>query len=120
MDTRNTDAGVAINGVYDSPLFFSKTPQTVSKSHKVDMYFSPTSSGTLYVEDRQDFKSAFRPREAFQFSTTAGLTQLYKGINVPLTQNVYQYHLTDSGSTAQPWKLNRIDYESTSLGMGKA
>ena len=61
MDSGNTDAGVAIDEVYESPFFFGRTPRTASKSQKATLYFSATSSGDVYYQDRTNFNRTFNP-----------------------------------------------------------
>ena len=119
MDTSNTDNGAAINSFYDSPPLFARNPGTVSKSQKIDFYLGVTSSGSLHYQDRNEFKSAYATREVFSFPDTSGVTQLRKSINIPSTQNVYQYRITDSSSTASSWKIRRTHYAATELGVGK-
>lgn len=120
IDTTNRDITVAVDEVLDSHLYYDNTPRNLNKSQALSMYFSPTSSGTLYVQDRIDFNSPFgpatKPRDTILLSDTTNSIQVAKVINVPLTDKVYQWRLMSSASTANPWKLNRVDKEYSDLG----
>ena len=121
INSGNTDAGTAITDVYDSPLFYGKTPKVATKSQHISFYFSVTSSGSVFFQDRTNFSDTFGPARAIiSFADTANKIQLTKTIDVPMTQNVYQYRLTSSASTAEPWALNRVDLELSDLGIGRA
>jgi hypothetical protein len=122
MDSGNLDGSTtAVNEYYTSPFYINKHPQVVSKTQKNTLYFSPTSSGTLYYSDRINFNSAFFPnRERFILSDTTNVVQVDKTVDIPLTQNVYQFKLTSSASTANPWKLNHVDLSMSQLGIGKS
>lgn len=120
MDTTNTDAGVAINEYFDSHFYFTRTPRTAIKSHRIDLYFSVTSFGPLNYQDRVNFSDTFSPpREQIVYMSTQGTIMFRKSIDLPLTQNVYQFRI-GSGQRAEPWELNRVDYEVVPLGVGKA
>ena len=119
INTTNTDAGTPIDEYYQSPMLFGKTPRTVSKSEKIGLYFSATSSGTLHYQDRTDFAKPFRPtRDRIALSDTTSVTQIVKVIDVPVTQNVYEFKLSSSASTARPWRLTRVDVDRQDLGTG--
>lgn len=121
MDTLTTDAGVAIDEYYESPFFFGKTPQVATKDQRISLYFSVDSFGTLYYLDRANFTNTFGlARQPITFADTTNRLQLVKTIDVPRTQNVYQFRLTSSAGTAAPWRLNRYDFEQSDLGVGKA
>ena len=121
MDSGNTDSGIAVDDFYDSNFIFGATPKTVTKQQKLHLYFDPTPSGTLLMQDRTDFRSSFNGvRDRVIFAETGGIVQLTKSMDIPVTQNVYQYRLTSSSNTADPWRLNRVDLEGSDLGIGKA
>ncbi len=121
VNTNNTDAGTPIADYYDSPFLFGKTPKVASKTQNIDFYFTPTSSGTLYFQDRTDFRSTYQaPRDTIVLADTTASVQTSKTINIPLTLNTYQYRLSSSASTADPWVLNRVDYQLSDLGVGRA
>lgn len=118
MDSGNLDGqSAAIDDVFDSPLLFEKSPSEVSKSQRIDLYLSPTSSGTLRYLERTDFSSSFRLRENLRMDDTSKLL-VKKGIDLPTSCGVYQWRLTSSANTATPWKLNRSDYFLSGLGIG--
>lgn len=118
LDTANTDDGVAINDIYESPFYFSKSPSSVSKLHRSDFYFQPNSSNYLYYSDRTDFSSIFNFRERFEVTETQSLNIIKKSVNIPITSNVYQYQLMSSSNTAEPWRLNRTDTFLAEKGIG--
>ena len=121
INSGNTDTGTAITDFYQSPLFFGKTPRVASKSQQVSLYFSATSSGSVFFQDRVNFSNVFgAARSSISFADTAGKLQVVKTIDLPLTQNTYQFQLSSSASTADPWRLNRADYELSDLGIGRA
>ena len=121
INSGNTDAGTAVRDYYQSPVFFGKTPRVASKSQQISLYFSATSSGNVFFEDRTNFSNTFNPpRVIISFADTAGKLQISKTIDLPITTNTYQFQLSSSASTADPWRLNRVDYELTDLGLGKA
>ena len=121
MDSGNTDSGIAVDDFYDSNFIFGATPKTVTKQQKLHLYFDPTPSGTLLMQDRTDFRSSFNGvRDRVIFAETSGIVQLTKSMDIPVTQNVYQYRLTSSSNTADPWRLNRVDLEGSDMGIGKA
>ena len=120
MDSGNLDGGtIPINDVFDSPLLFEKSPSEVSKSQKIDFYLSPTSSGSLKFYDRIDFRSQFKHRKDIVLDDTTNKILIKESINIPQTQGVYQYRLTSSSNTANPWKLNRTDFFLEGLGIGQ-
>ena len=121
INTTNTDAGTAIDELYESPLLFGGTPREVRKYQKLNLYFFPTSSGTLYVRDRGDLNATWGPvRDQFALTDTTSKVLIHKPIDLPITENVLQFQLTSSASTATPWKLVWRDVEAKSLGAGKA
>lgn len=118
VDSGNLDANrTAINEVFDSPILFEKSPSSISKSQKIDLYFSPTSSGTLHYMDRVDFSSTFKERTQFVINNDGSKILLKQSIDIPQTAGVYQYRLTSS-QTANPWRLSRTDYFLNNLGIG--
>ena len=121
INSGNTDVGTAIKDYYQSPIFFGKTPGVASKSQRIALYFSATSSGNVYFEDRVNFQATFQPpRAVISFADTANKIQITKTIDLPITQNTYQFQLSSSSSTADPWRLNRADIDISDLGIGKA
>ena len=118
MNSGNLDGTTPIDEFYESPYFF-KTPRTVTKSEKISLYFSATSSGTVHFQDRLDYSNTFGPSRAqIMLADTVSTTIVNKVIDIPFTQNVYQYRITSSASTANPWKMSRTDIEGMDLGLG--
>ena len=122
MDSGNLDRGTAqVNEFYDSPLIFSKNPQSVTKTQKVALYFSPTSSGDIRFQLRSDLSHTFKGVDyPISFANTGNQLQRFAVIDVPETQNVLQFRISSSGSSLNPWKLNRLDVMGANLGVGKA
>jgi hypothetical protein len=119
LDSGNLDKGVTpIDDVLDSPLIFDKSPSEVAKSFKADLYFTPTSANTVYYLDRNDFTNDFKVREMFDIVNTGTMIQAKKSIDVPTTFNTYQYRITSSSGTSDPWEFNRIDYFVDGKGIG--
>ena len=120
MDSGNLDRNTyAIDDVVDSPLMYDKSPSQTSKSNKIDMFFSVNSAGRILYQDRVDFSSSFETRHPIHIDSSNSKVQHYESIDIPLTQNIYQWRLTSSSSTTIPWELNRVDYFLQSLGIGK-
>ena len=121
LDSGNRDITVAVDDYFESHFHYAQTPDKISKSHGMNLYFFPTSSGTLTFQDRTNFSNLFAaPRDFISFADTSGIMQVVKGVNVPATYNTYQYRITSSANTADPWKMTRVDNVSTPLGIGKA
>ena len=119
LNTGNLDIKIAIDEVYDFPFLYQKLAGSVHKSKKIDLYFSIESCGTLYFQDRADFSNVFTSTpKTFTITEADSLVQKLHSIDVPATQNVWQGRLMSSGGTANPWKLNHIDYFSNFLGIG--
>ena len=119
MDSGNLDRNTfAVDDVLDSPLLYEKSPSQSSKSSKIDMFFSVNSAGRVVYQDRVDFSNAFTTRQNIQI-TSGGKIQHYESIDIPSTQNTYQYRLTSSSATTIPWQLNRVDYFLQGLGIGR-
>ena len=120
MDSSNTDIGTAINDHFDSIFYVGALPREVRKSQKLHLSFDTTSSGTLYFQDRLDFERTYRSlREVFVLGTNTPTLQNLFSVDVPETQNVYQWRISSSANTASPWRLNRADYEYQTKGGGK-
>ena len=118
MDSGNLDRSTfTVDDVVDSPLLYEKSPSQSSKSSKIDLYFSVNSTGTIYYQDRIDFSNSFDTRSKIQV-TSGSKIQHFESIDIPSTQNTYQYRLTSSSSTTTPWELNRVDYFLQGLGIG--
>jgi len=119
MNSGNLDSGVrVITPIYDSPIIFDKSPSQLSKGYKNDLFFSATSSGDLYYQDRVDFNDSFETRKVIALVDTNGILK-YEQIDVPETFNAYQYRLTSSSGDVEPWKLLRRDMFLAGKGVGK-
>ena len=121
INTTNTDQGTPIREFYDSSFYYERSPQAVVKGRNVALYFSPTSSGTLQYQDRAGWAASFGPsREQIVLEDTSSKVLIQKEIDVPVTSNTYQFRLSSSGSTADPWFLERADFLASRQGIGRA
>ena len=120
LDSGNRDITVSVNDYYESHLYYSQTPDRVSKGHTMNFYFFPTSSGTLTYQDRTNFSNVFGdPKDFISFQNTAGVVQVVKIINLPATYNTFQYRITSSANNADPWKMTKADLAYNAYGVGK-
>ena len=120
MNSGNIDRNTyAINEVFNSSFYFDKSPSQTSKSHEMHLFLTPNSSGTLYYSDRQDFSSTFSVRRVIQIDSRSNIVQQHETVDIPISQNIYQYQLSSSSGTNEPWRLNRTDYFSSPGGIGK-
>ena len=119
LNTGNLDVMTSINEVYDFPFLYQKLPGSVHKAKKIDLYFSVDSCGTLYFQDRADFSSVYtKAPMTFTITEADSLVQKIVSIDLPETQNVWQGRLMSSSGTANPWKMNHVDYFSNFVGIG--
>lgn len=119
MDSGNIDRSTfPVDDIYDSPFMFEKSPSQSAKSSKIDLFFSVNSAGRVVYRDRVDFGNSFSNRHNI-YITSGGKVQHYESVDIPSTQNTYQYQLTSSSSTTIPWQLNRIDYFLQGMGIGR-
>ena len=124
LNSGNTDAGVPINEIYESPFIFNKVPGMVSKGGKIDLFFKPTSAGTIYFQDKADFQKVYPDRRKeldIQETDENGkaVTHIYRSIDIPSTHNILQYSLMSSSSTTEPWVLTHTDFYQQSMGIGR-
>ena len=121
LNSGNIDAGVtAINDVWDSPFIFSKVPGAVTKGQNISLYFTPSSSGTLTFQDRVELSSVYgEVKGRIPLVTTNSVTQIVFSQDIPSVQNIYQFRITSSSSTANPWEMTRVDLYGAALGFGK-
>ena len=120
LNTGNRDITVSINDNYESPFIFSKNPGIVQKSNKIDLYFEKNSSGTLYYQDRADLNSVWsQDSKTIDLVNTGSSVHIVQSKDIPSTQNIYQFKLASSSSTANSWKLTHVDYFLQSMGIGK-
>lgn len=126
LNSGNLDVNTPINEVYDSPLLFNKTPSAVTKNKQITFYFGHDSCGTIYFQDRFDFSRIYSPMRPLrdylgkaELLGTESTLQLVRSTDITSVQNIYQFRLTTSAGTANPWTLNHFDYFSTGLGYGR-
>jgi len=120
LNSGNQDQGVtAIDDVFDSSFLFQNSPSQSHKAQKIDLYFSVTSSNRLYLYDRTDFSNTFKLRDSFTVLNTESINQVVKSIDIPISFNVYQYRISSSSGTNDPWRLNRADYFVSPAGIGR-
>ena len=126
MNSGNTDVTRPINEVYDSPILFKTSPSEVSKNKHINFYFSVDSCGTVHYQERFDFSnvySSMRPLRDYNGQSdmlgTESALQLIRTVDLPSVQNVYQFRLTSSAGTANPWVLNHFDLFNSTLGFGR-
>ena len=119
IDSGNRDVKTGINDYYESNFLYKDIPGVVSKVQKVNLYFSITSSGTLYYEDRNDFSNVWNLRNSFDLVSELSAVQTSQTIDIPTITNTYQFKISSSANTADPWKLNRVEYFQTARGIGK-
>lgn len=119
VDSGNRDVTTAVNDYYISPFLFKSSPVQTHKAQQIDMFFKPTSSGTVYYEDREQYSTVWNLRKSFTLGSAVSNVQIRISADIPSTCNVYQYKLSSSANTANPWRLNLADYSHSSLGIGQ-
>jgi len=120
LDSGNLDINTTpINETYDSSFYKEKSPSEVSKAHVMDLYFSATSSGRMFYQDRAVLGGGFSTRRTFNLTDTGNFIQLKEQMDIPLTHNIYQFRLQSSANTANPWTLNRADFFVSGKGIGR-
>lgn len=119
LNSGNADAGTAIDEQYVSPLIFSQSPTKVQKSQEIDLFFKPTSSGTIYLEDRTQFSNVWNLRKTFTLASAISNVMIQQSVDIPESMNVYQYKLSSSANTAESWKCFATDYSFSQQGAGK-
>jgi len=126
LNSGNLDVATPINDIYDSPLLFKKSPVEVSKNKQINFFFSHDSCGTLYYQERFDFSNTFSSMRPIrnvlgeaELTGNESSLQIIRTVDLPSVQNVYQFRLTSSAGTANPWKLTHFDLLNTSLGFGR-
>lgn len=118
LNSGNLDKGTtAIDDYFDSTLLYVKSPSEVNKTKKMDLYFSSTTSGTIYFKDRVDFSKTFKDRDTIKLIGQEKV-MVKKSIDIPVTQGTYQFRITSSGNTNDPWQLNRQDLFLQNMGIG--
>ncbi len=118
MDSGNTDAGTPVDDYYVSPYFYNQSPSRVHKGQQIDLFFTESSSGTLCYQERNDFKNNWSECHDIPLTKAGSSQQIRNTIDIPETQNVYQFRLSSSSNTAEPWQLNLIDFTNSDIGVG--
>lgn len=120
LNSGNLDVKRPINEHYDSPVIFKGVPESVSKNNQVNLYFSVTSSGTLYYQERFDLSNSYGPTKTIkELLGTESVIKNVRSIDIPTVQNTYQFRLTSSSGTADPWETDRIDLIGNAFGIGR-
>jgi hypothetical protein len=120
MDSGNLDGNTTlINDFWESPLMFDKTPSQSSKGHKTDLFFSNTTSGSVYYEDRTDFSNEWKLRRSFIINGSTPKLIHYETVDVPEIYNTYQFRISSSSGQNTPYRLQRYDHFTKGLGIGK-
>ncbi|HRZ15217.1 MAG TPA: hypothetical protein P5110_06905 [Candidatus Omnitrophota bacterium] len=117
-DTGTTDNGVAINDYYISPLLYNKTPILANKLRQMNMFFSMSSSGNMSFEDRCNLGTTWFLRKQFELASGAAIATS-QIVDLPETVNVYQFKLSSSANTANPWELLRTELTFETQGQGR-
>ncbi len=118
MDSGNTDADIPVDDHYVSPFYYNQSPSRVHKGQQIDLFFSESSSGTLCYQERNDFKNDWSECHDIPLTKAGSSQQIRHTIDIPETQNVYQFKLGSSANTAEPWQLNLVDLTNTDIGVG--
>jgi hypothetical protein len=120
MNSGNLDGNnTPINDVFESPLMFDKTPSQSSKGHKTDFFFSSTTSGNIYYQDRMDLSVDWKAKKTFVIDGSSRKLVHYETVDVPETYNTYQFRIGTSSGTNDSWRLQRYDHFTKGLGIGK-
>ena len=121
MDSGNLDGNTTpVNDYFVSPLLFEKTPSQVSKGHKVDLFFSNTTAGNIGYFQRVDYENAYHLKLTMNINGSDQRIMRYESIDTPESFNVYQFMITSSMGTAQPWRLQRYDFFTKGMGIGRS
>jgi hypothetical protein len=117
LDVGNLDREeTPIDEVLDSNFIFDRSPSQIGKYYKSDFYFFPTSSNRLQHYDRSGFDTQFTLKNTWSIQT--GNSIVKKSVDIPETTDIYQFRLTSSSDTSEPWKLIRNDNFMKGLGIG--
>lgn len=127
LNSGNLDSNsIPINEVYDSPILFKSSPSEVTKNKQINFFFTHESSGKIYYQERFDLSRTYsqvKPLRDYLGNTdltgTEDVLQILRTVDLPSVQNNYQFRLTSSSGTADPWKLTHFDLFNSSLGVGR-
>lgn len=119
IDSGNLDGNTTpINDVYDSKPLYDKSPSQAQKNHTLDLYFKNNPAGRIYISENINFDTGFTPRTSFVISGSGNKTILHKPIDVPTETNCYEFRISSSSGTSEPWRLYRYDFFTDGLGIG--
>ena len=119
LNSGNLDGNTTpINDYIDSNIIFEKSPAQVHKGHQTHMFFANRSCGRLLYLDRSNFANDFTTRRSFVISGSDRKFHVHEVVDVPESYNTYQWRLTSSSGTSDPWKLQRYDHMTRGLGIG--
>lgn len=126
LNSGNLDGRTAINENYDSPPLFYKLPEIVSKGKQLNLYFGVESAGRVYYRERFNLSNQWSKVKSISnqdgvsiMTGTENVIKLERTIDVPSTYNTYQFQITSSSGTANPWQLDRLDYLQQGFLIGK-
>lgn len=120
LNSGNLDISKPINEMYDSPILFKGIPGTVSKSQNNSLYFKVNSCGAIYYQDALNRSNVMSPvRQLVNLVGNEPVVQVEAALDIPATFNTYQFRLTSSSGTANPWKSSRWDFLQDTKGIGK-
>lgn len=119
LNSGNLDVSKAINENYDSPVLFGETPQQILKSQNINAYFVSNSCGRVYYKDAVNLSTNFSTlRELVNLTGQEKKILVESALDTPSTFNTYQFSLTSSSGTANPWKMSRWDFIGRGKGIG--
>lgn len=124
MNSGTLDSNTTIvNGIFESPIAFSKSPSQSTKGHRTDLFFSNTSAGQLIYSDRIDARTSYGARRTFSITGSGPKIFHYESVDTPETYNMYQFKLqhnqSNNSAAFQPWRLIRYDHFGAGFGIGK-
>lgn len=127
LNSGNLDVSTPINEVYDSPLMYSSnSPSSVTKNKQLNFYFGHDSCGKIYIQEAFDFSRNFSEMKALRsydgkedLTGTESSLLILRSKDLTSVNNTYQFRLTSSAGTANPWKLTYFDYLNSPLGYGR-
>jgi hypothetical protein len=120
MDSGNLDGNTTpINEYFESPLMFEKTPAQSNKAHQISLFFSNTTAGRMYYEQRVDFSDTYKLHRVFNLHGSDHKIINHEVIDTPQGFNAYQFRLSSSSGTNDPWILQRYDFFTQGLGVGR-
>ncbi len=120
LDTGNLDKDVTpIDDYWDSRFIFNDSPSQLSKAHKIDLYFRNTSAGNVYLYDKTDFSKDLNFKDKINITGSSNTHIEHYHVDLPHSFNSYQFRVTSSLGTNDPWIMTKFDLFSQGLGIGK-